>query len=95
MIQHTEEETEEGPRVADVLGRIKERLSALDVPRSIRENPYPALAVATAVGLGLGIVVGSRIVRSLVLSVGMSVVAEQLRRYGRQLLEEGEERVTH
>ena len=62
-------------------------LQKMDVPDVIRKNPYPAMAVAGAVGLFLGITVGSRMVRMIIGSIGMYALGEMGRRYARQALE--------
>ena len=63
-------------------------ISRLDLPETIRKHPYPAVAVAGAVGAAIGLTVGSRLVRVLVGSVGMYTLSELLRRYAKKTIDE-------
>lgn len=69
--------------VRDAFGALQK----MDVPDVIRKNPYPAMAVAGAVGLMIGITVGSRMVRMIIGSIGMYALGELGRRYAREALE--------
>jgi len=62
-------------------------LSQLDVPHVIRKNPYPAMAVAAGAGLLIGTIVGSRMIRMLVGSVGMYAVGEVAKKYAKQAMQ--------
>lgn len=83
-----EVESEETLQGSELFDRVKAKLQDVDIPKLMRKSPYVALGVAAAVGVGFGMFVGSKILRSLVLSVGVSVVAEELKRYGRRMLED-------
>lgn len=65
------------------------------VERELKENPYRTLGIAGAAGFGLGALLGSRLLRVMLLSAGGYALNELLRTRISRLLEESElERAT-
>ncbi|HWL85665.1 MAG TPA: DUF883 C-terminal domain-containing protein, partial [Polyangiaceae bacterium] len=49
------------------------------VQRAVKENPYRALGIAAGVGFGAGTILGSRLLRAMMLTAG-GVLASELAR---------------
>jgi hypothetical protein len=62
---------------------MRSRLSALpsDLEAEMKSKPYAALGVAFAVGTGAGVVLGSRVLRSVLVSVASSALVALAARY--------------
>ncbi len=68
-------------KVAEQARRVPELIDA-----QLRENPYRLLGIVGAVGVGVGMLIGSRVMRAIVVSVGGYALTESLRGYvGEQL----------
>ncbi len=49
------------------------------IEREMKENPYRTLGIAAGVGFGVGTIVGSRLMRTMLLAAGGIVVSELAR----------------
>jgi hypothetical protein len=70
----------------DFVRRAKVTLTALPgrLDEQVKTNPYAMLAIAAAVGAGVGIVLSSRIVRSILTSAATVAAVELARAFLRQ-----------
>jgi hypothetical protein len=70
----------------DFVRRVKITLTALPsrLDERMKANPYAALAIAGAIGAGVGIVLSSRIVRSILTSAATVAAVELTRTFLRQ-----------
>ena len=58
------------------------------IEREMKENPYRTLGVAAGVGFGVGAIVGSRLMRTLLLAAGGIVVSEFARGRIKQIVDD-------
>jgi hypothetical protein len=72
----------------DVKNVLTAAFEKLDMPETIRNHPYSAVAIASGVGMAVGLTLGSKLVRIIVGSVGMYTLSELLRRYAQATLDE-------
>ncbi len=71
-------------RAKDLVARMPE-----GVDGSMKKNPYTSVAVAAAVGLGVGILLGSRVLRAVVASTVSYAVVEAARAFLREWMTTG------
>ncbi len=68
------------PQLArEALDRAKQIPELID--EQLKENPYRLLGIVGAVGVGVGMLIGSKVMRALVVSVGGYALTEGLRGY--------------
>jgi len=75
------------PTLLGRLARKAKELPAL-IDAELRENPYRLLGIAVGVGFGAGAVLGSRVGRMLLLTVGEYAVSEALRTQAKRFASE-------
>jgi len=65
------------------------------VEREMKENPYRTLGIAAGVGFGVGAIVGSRLLRTMLLATGGILASEMARGRVKRLIEDLMNEVEH
>ncbi len=68
------------PALAQKVAEQARRVPEL-IDHELKENPYRLLGIVGAVGVGIGMLIGSRVMRAVIISVGGYAVTEALRGY--------------
>lgn len=94
-----ETQTQPGPKIQKAEKKIAHEARGLveqlrDVPslieRELKDNPYRTLGIVGAAGFGLGAMLGSRLLRVMLISAGGYAVNELLRSRISRMLDESE-----
>ncbi|WP_394847600.1 DUF883 C-terminal domain-containing protein [Pendulispora brunnea] len=65
------------------------------VEREVKENPYRTLGIAAGVGFGVGAIVGSKLLRTMLLATGGILASEMARGRIKRLIDDLVDEVNH